>query len=396
VTKPSALIVDEELARRTTQRLVGKLEAVALVVQAVGLTSTATIDKLLPDGRELLYALAGLHALLAVVILRKGGPFRWGLGWAGLWLGLVFIMPLVMAHIAAPADYGSSPACVPLCGYPSGPFLIMAFYPWVLPRFARIRPAFEVAMILGIGVEQFLLIDTLHGNLTSTNVTSVASSLVGNVTAFAVGKAVGSMCRRAAQAQLELQHHNYEEFFNFLHSHVRGCIVAIQKEGVTTDGAVTRLRYLDQIVTERRLQMMRFTNNVPLAGVFKEHLRLFEHAITIGNTPQVGTLSVDRVAAALIDRALGDLLGNAVRHARSIDVAFALHDGRAVLQVSDDGPGLPAGVLDDPSSSLYRLRRNARQLGGDLVVEEGTRGGACLALSVPIRTAHPRQRSAYP
>jgi hypothetical protein len=390
------LIVDEELARRTTQRLVGKLEAVALVVQAVGLTSTATLDKLLPNGRVWLYALAGLHAVLAVVILRTGGPFRWGLGWATLWLGLVFLMPLVMAHLAAPADYGSSPTCVPLCGYPSGPFLIMAFYPWVLPRFARVRPALEAAMIVGIGVEQLLLIQTLHGHLTSTNLTSVVSGLVGNVTAFVVGKAVGSMCRRAAHAQLELQHQNYEEFFNFLHSHVRGCIVAIQKEGATAAGAVTRLRDLDQIVTKRRLEMMRFTNNVPLAGVFKEHLRLFEHAIRIGNAPQVGMLSVDRVAAGLIGRALGDLLSNAVRHAHTVDIDFALRGGQAFLQISDDGPGLPAGALDDLSSSLHRLRENARQFGGDLVVTEGTRGGAALALSVPIRTAQRRQRGAHP
>ena len=388
MTKPSPLIVDEDLARHTTQRLVGKLEAVALVVQATGLTTTATIDKLMPGGQQLLYGLAVVHIALAIVVLRVGGPFRWGAGWAGVWLGLVFVMPLIMAHLVAPTQYGSSPACVPLCGYANGPFLIMAFYPWIHPRFTSIRPVLEVTLIVALGVEQFLLVHTLQGQLTSTNVTSVLSGLLGNTTAFLVGKAVGSMCRRAARAQLEQQHENYEEFFNFLHSHVKGSILAIKKKGVSADSALSQLRYLDEVVTTRRLQMMGFTGNVPLAAIFKEHIRRFEGSV--GRAPQIGALSVDRTAAQLIDRALGDLLSNAVHHGSRVDIDFTRHDGLLRLQVSDDGPGLPDDVLDDPSTSLFRLRRDARSVGGDLTAQQAAQPGACLVFSVPIRI--PRRR----
>jgi hypothetical protein len=309
-----------------------------------------------------------------------------------MWLGLVFLMPLFVAHLVAPTEYGSSPACVPLCGYPNGPFLIMAFYPWVLPKYAKVRPAIEAAMIIGIGAEQLALVNFMHRNLSTTNLTAVVSGLAGNITAFIVGKAVGSMCRKAAHAQLELQHQNYEEFFNYLHSHVKGCIIAIEIEGATAETALTRLRTLDDAVIQRRLEMMLFTNNVPLAAIFKEHLRRFEHATTIGTAPSVGALSVDRTTAVIIGRALGDLLGNATKHAQTVDVAFTLRDGRAELQVSDDGPGLPAGALDDPAGSLHRLRADTRRLGGELTVAESARMGAALTLTVPIRVSGRRHK----
>jgi signal transduction histidine kinase len=87
----------------------------------------------------------------------------------------------------------------------------------------------------------------------------------------------------------------------------------------------------------------------------------------------------------LLQRVLADLLTNAVAHGGH-DVRVDLRsrpstDGEPTLhlQVDDDGPGLPAGSLTDPRSSLRLLRERLRRLGGDLNGNVGPEGGRVIA-----------------
>ncbi|MFJ5228575.1 ATP-binding protein [Kitasatospora sp. NPDC088391] len=106
-----------------------------------------------------------------------------------------------------------------------------------------------------------------------------------------------------------------------------------------------------------------------------------------------------------LGRLLTNLLDNARRHARSrIEVRFAAEDGRAVLEVADDGPGIaPADReriferftrLDDARSrddggtglGLPIARDIAALHGGTLTVEDvpGGPGGATFRLVLPL------------
>ncbi|HLM07200.1 MAG TPA: HAMP domain-containing sensor histidine kinase [Blastococcus sp.] len=118
-------------------------------------------------------------------------------------------------------------------------------------------------------------------------------------------------------------------------------------------------------------------------------------------TRGVGAVQV-RGDAAQLARAVGNLLDNAVRHARStVTVHLAEDDGgRAVLTVADDGPGIPAADrervfdrftrLDEARSAdggaglgLAIVRDIAQRHGGTLTLETAAPEGARFAFTLP-------------
>lgn len=93
-------------------------------------------------------------------------------------------------------------------------------------------------------------------------------------------------------------------------------------------------------------------------------------------TPTLSTAAVPvRVEGDVpqLTRVLRNLVDNAMRHARSaVSVRLAAEDGQAVLEVSDDGPGIPTELRERVFDRFVRLD-NSR---------ERTRGGAGLGLSI--------------
>jgi signal transduction histidine kinase len=108
---------------------------------------------------------------------------------------------------------------------------------------------------------------------------------------------------------------------------------------------------------------------------------------------------------AQLARAVGNLLDNAVRHARSgVTVTLEEGEGRAVLTVADDGPGVPPEArelaferftrLDDARSAdggaglgLAIARDIARRHGGDLFLASGGPPGGRFVLMLPVPRA---------
>lgn len=109
--------------------------------------------------------------------------------------------------------------------------------------------------------------------------------------------------------------------------------------------------------------------------------------------------------AEALRRLVDNLLGNARRHASQIAVTTSVEGDLAVLDVDDDGPGIPVRDRDrvfdrwvrlDSSRSrpgggaglgLALVREIARAHGGDVVVGDSPLGGARLRLTLPL--AHP-------
>jgi signal transduction histidine kinase len=114
----------------------------------------------------------------------------------------------------------------------------------------------------------------------------------------------------------------------------------------------------------------------------------------------VGPVQV-RGDAGQLTRAVANLLDNAVRHARSVvTVALAEEDGRAVLTVADDGPGIPSADrdrvferftrLDDARSAdggaglgLAIARDIAERHGGGLALDSVAPTGARFVFTLP-------------
>nr|WP_237545390.1 HAMP domain-containing sensor histidine kinase [Streptomyces sp. SID1046] len=105
---------------------------------------------------------------------------------------------------------------------------------------------------------------------------------------------------------------------------------------------------------------------------------------------------------ARLERALANLVDNALRYARAEVVVRATeHDGWAVLEVTDDGPGIPEADRDRVFERFVRLdadrgrasggtglglaiaREIARAHGGDVRALPAPTGGARLVLRIP-------------
>jgi signal transduction histidine kinase len=80
---------------------------------------------------------------------------------------------------------------------------------------------------------------------------------------------------------------------------------------------------------------------------------------------------------------LQEALSNAVRHARAtrVDVLVSAAGGVLLLQVSDDGVGLPA---ERHESGLANLAQRAERLGGTFTAGPGEDGGTTVRWTVPL------------
>ena len=122
-------------------------------------------------------------------------------------------------------------------------------------------------------------------------------------------------------------------------------------------------------------------------------LRYRDEAKRRGLLLEVEGAGLARGERLLVERALANLLENALRHAKS---RVRLRVGEGVFLVEDDGEGLPLplealarpflqgeGRRGSAGLGLYTAKRVAEAHGGRLFPCEGPLGGACLGLELP-------------
>jgi len=108
-----------------------------------------------------------------------------------------------------------------------------------------------------------------------------------------------------------------------------------------------------------------------------------------------------RTSAAALDRAVMNLVDNAVTYGRVASVRLRRADGAAVIEVVDDGPGIPADARQAVLEPFYRLDKSRRRetggdglglsiadaiirnLGGQLTIADADGGGALVAIRLP-------------
>ncbi len=107
------------------------------------------------------------------------------------------------------------------------------------------------------------------------------------------------------------------------------------------------------------------------------------------------------VRPTAFSRLMANVVGNALRYAQHIKVSARNKDGRLVVCVDDDGPGIPADRREDVFKPFVRLdearnqdetgtglglsiaRDIARSHGGDITLEDSPLGGLRATISVP-------------
>jgi hypothetical protein len=386
---PVPLAVNEELARSTARRLIGVAEWSAPVFQSVVLLGSAIIDPYHSTQRTVVVALGAAHLLVLLPVYACGsGPFSRGGRWLAAPAVQCVTVNALIAWLAVPGTFGSSTVSLPASLYVGGFIVPLTLYPWLRPSLRRYKTPLEFTLILAYGGYLFLLTQLTSGfRFHAQSAAAVGGATVWIFVGYSFGKAGAMICMWAARAQVDIQQQSFQEFFNFLHSHVKANVAAVRAElPVEADGARQKLAELENAVSRYRVELLLAQERVPLAALFSERIRAFTGTLRIERTPRLGGMTAVRPVGVLVSRALGDLLKNAAVHgAYSVAIDFRCTPGMAVMTVTDDGPGFPASVLDDDGRSLSRLRATARDLGGDLRILPPTAGtGAVLELSVPL------------
>jgi signal transduction histidine kinase len=137
--------------------------------------------------------------------------------------------------------------------------------------------------------------------------------------------------------------------------------------------------------------------------VFAEGVRLRGEAAVTLDTSAVSPVRVEGDPAGL-GRMLRNLVDNAARHAAGrVALALAERDGRAVIHVDDDGPGIPLADRKRVFDRFVRLDESRSRAvggsglglaivaeivaahGGDVAVVDGPLGGARFTVRLPVR-----------
>lgn len=93
----------------------------------------------------------------------------------------------------------------------------------------------------------------------------------------------------------------------------------------------------------------------------------------------------DEVVALHLLRIVQEAVNNAIRHGESktIAIRFGVHDGRPVLEIQDDGVGLPADVKQSKGMGLRTMRYRAEIINAQLRVHGAPGGGTLVSCFLP-------------
>ena len=104
-----------------------------------------------------------------------------------------------------------------------------------------------------------------------------------------------------------------------------------------------------------------------------------------------------------LDRAIGNVLRNAVRYAKDIEITAKTEDGSVTIQIADRGPGVPKEALKRLFEPFFRpeaargrntggsglglaiTKRCIEACGGTVTAQNREGGGLCVEMTVPVQ-----------
>jgi hypothetical protein len=370
-----------------TRTLTARSEWLGFAAQAAAIGTSLVVDKLPRAGTVLFGVLLVVHLGLAAFTRAWGrGPFTSGPPWGAAWLACCALVPVTMALLVAPGQYGSTAQCVQLCAYPIGPVAMFAFYPWGMAGRQWRRVPVQILAMAGIALEPLLVILLINGTITTTNIKSVTFSAVLVALAFLAGLEVRRICTSSSELHFSGLENAYRSQHRVIHDLVRTAIITARTgdpEQVPT--VLERLtRDIDQV---------EYDLNIAAADV--NVLRLLrrlrdDHPDRVRLDAPAGIGHLPQPVGELIGRCARNLVGNALQHGGStVDVTFRLDVclGVAELEVADDGAGFDPRTFDNKGTTLHDLRQDARARGGDL---DYRRSGGRTEVRLYVSVVEPR------
>lgn len=107
--------------------------------------------------------------------------------------------------------------------------------------------------------------------------------------------------------------------------------------------------------------------------------------LTVSEEPEI-----DMLTGVTLYRITQEALANVVRHAEAtaVEVSLAMHGGRAVLIVRDNGRGMPQPAHPQ-SLGLLGIRERAQLLGGSVVIDSSPGDGTAITVTLPLTETEP-------
>jgi PAS domain S-box-containing protein len=158
----------------------------------------------------------------------------------------------------------------------------------------------------------------------------------------------------------------------------------IQSMGKLIDSTIQTIR---RISTELRPGVL---DDLGLVAAIEWQTEEFEHRTGIHSTVSLPSESpeLERERATAVFRILQETLTNVARHAnaKNVNIALKMDNNHLILDVRDDGIGIPLQRISDPQSlGLVGMRERAIFLGGKLTISGQPMRGTTVVLQVPLR-----------
>jgi len=379
--------LNEDSAENITKGLIKSREWYLLAAQALAITASVILDPVSPQGRAVLVGLVVIQAALAIWAWRnRTGPFSAGPPWGAIWISSTLAMPVLVAHLVRLGEYGATPVCVQMCGYPLAPMLVFALYPWGFPGKQWERRSIEIITLAVVTLEPLVIIYWINGYINQTNITAVLLSAMYVLMMFFGGKGIKRICADAARSQFEILKDAYRKQGELLHGEVSTAVGSI--DWLIEQGKYEKIKpRLDQLkvfIDQEHNSLTIAQDQVNVLRAVRKVIEFVEPSLKIAQDIPQGTGYVSQPVGEFISNAAAVLLDNVRKHGHSsAHIKLRLEADVFFLIVSDYGPGLSSTTLDDEATTLYTLREHARTLGGDLRVDTSYKEGARILLFVP-------------
>ncbi|GGK46959.1 histidine kinase [Planomonospora parontospora subsp. parontospora] len=223
----------------------------------------------------------------------------------------------------------------------------------------------------------------------------------GTVLLFLAGVLVGHVARLARQAEARMQQaieleaagRERERLARGIHDSVLQVLALVQRRGLRIGGEAAELGRLAGEQEAALRELVRLRPEAPTAGTadLGALLRAYSSGTVTVSTPAT-PLTLPARTAGEMAAAAGAALDNVVRHcgARAPAWVFAEDDGGTVtVTVRDEGPGIPAGLLEQAEAEgrlgvAQSIRGRIADLGGTVTVVSGPGRGTEIEMSVPV------------
>jgi len=160
--------------------------------------------------------------------------------------------------------------------------------------------------------------------------------------------------------------------------------------GTQTDGTAKRVR---RLCTELRPPIL---DDLGLTAAIEWQAREFQNRTSIKCVihPDNVTVDLELEPATALFRIFQEILTNVARHAKAtrVDVELMANNGHLILEVKDNGRGIPENKLaGGVSLGVLGMRERAVLLGGKLGIRGAAGKGTTVIVSIPIKNNHHAQ-----